>query len=237
MGAVPAVRRGAVGLTARRWRVEREFGSAAHLLARPWPQPMERTARVLELSAPALVMGSTQSPLSVDSEAAARAGIEVARRSSGGGAVLVSPGAVLWVDVLLPAGDDLWDDDVGRSAYWLGETWALALGDLGIDASYHEGGLIAPMWAHIACFAGLGSGEVTVGPRKAIGISQRRTRSGALFQCAALLEWDPGAFVSLLALDAGARREAEHQLRDGAAALDVEKAALQEALLGRLTKR
>jgi lipoate-protein ligase A len=195
---------------------------------------MVRTVRVLDVGGPALVMGSTQSSFSVDGETAARAGVEVARRSSGGGAVLVSSGGVLWVDVFLPAGEPLWNDDIGRSAYWLGRTWTLALGDLGIEASYHEGAFIAPLWAHIACFAGLGPGEVTVGPRKAVGISQRRTRAGALFQCAALLSWNPGAFVELLALDAGARREAEHQLRDGAAALGVAKAALEEALIARL---
>jgi hypothetical protein len=32
-----------------------------------------------------------------------------------------------------------------------------------------------------------------------VGISQRRTRGWARFQCAAYLRWDPGALVALLA--------------------------------------
>ena len=48
------------------------------------------------------------------------------------------------------------------------------------------------------CFAGLGPGEVTVDGRKVVGISQRRTRAWARFQCAALGRWDPAALAELL---------------------------------------
>jgi len=193
------------------------------------------TVRFLDATEPAVVIGSAQPLLSVDSDA--DAGVSIVRRHSGGGAVLLRPGEVLWADVYLPAGDQLWDDDVRRSVYWLGRTWTLALGDLGIDASCHEGGLIASQWSHLACFAGLGPGEVTVGTRKVIGISQRRTRAGALFQCAGLLRWDPGALTKLLALDAAARREVSRQLEDAAAALDVNYAELESAFLTRLAER
>ena len=40
------------------------------------------------------------------------------------------PGEVLWVDVVVPADDPLWDDDVGRATHWLGELWAAALAAL-----------------------------------------------------------------------------------------------------------
>jgi lipoate-protein ligase A len=42
---------------------------------------------------------------------------------------------------------------------------------------------------------------VSVDGRKVVGISQRRTREGAWFQCAALLEWRPRELVDLLGLE------------------------------------
>ena len=39
-------------------------------------------------------------------------------------------------------------------------------------------------WCPLVCFAGVGPGEVLAGGRKLVGISQRRTRAGARFQCA-----------------------------------------------------
>ena len=84
----------------------------------------------MEPQPPALVLGSTQAG-SVGG-GRRRRGVEVVRRRSGGGAVLLEPGAVLWVDVILPAGDPLWVDDVGAPSYWLGEAWAAALAACGV---------------------------------------------------------------------------------------------------------
>jgi hypothetical protein len=50
------------------------------------------------------------------------------------------------------------------------------------------------------CFAGLGPGEVTVDGRKAVGIAQRRTRAGSLFQCAVPLRWDGARLARALVL-------------------------------------
>jgi lipoate-protein ligase A len=126
-------------------------------------------------------------------------GIEVVRRRSGGGAVYVAPGGELWVDVVVPRGDDLWDDDVGRATYWLGDAWATAIGD---RAVVHRGAMVHHEWSALVCFAGLGPGEVTVDGRKVVGISQRRTREAARFQCVAYERWDPQPLVDLLHLDA-----------------------------------
>jgi hypothetical protein len=41
-----------------------------------------------------------------------------------------------------------------------------------------------------------------------VGISQRRTRAGALFQCAALVEWEPSALLDLLVLPEADRSQA-----------------------------
>jgi|TARA_B100000953_G_scaffold292856_1_gene280560 lipoate-protein ligase A len=108
---------------------------------------------------------------------------------------------VLWVDVILPRGDDLWDDDVARSGLWLGDVWAAVLGGFGLDAEVHRGHLVEGAWSEAVCFAGRGPGEVSVGGRKLVGTSQRRTREGAWFQCAVLLEWRPREMVDLLGLE------------------------------------
>ncbi len=94
---------------------------------------------------------------------------------------MVSPGFGLWVDVVLPAGDPLWVDDVRRSSLWLGRAWASLLG-----GTVFDGPFVRTPLSDVWCFAGLGPGEVTVDGRKVVGISQRRTRDWALFQCAAL---------------------------------------------------
>ena len=141
--------------------------------------------------------------------------------------MLVRPDEPLWVDVLLPADDPLWEADVGRSFHWLGQVWVNALHALGIEASWHHGPMISTPWCRQVCFAGIGPGEVTVDGRKVVGLAQRRTRAGALFQCAALLRWDPAEMVRLLDLDADAAAE----LAKLAAPVTVEGSALESAFL------
>jgi len=153
--------------------------------------------------------------------------VPVVRRRSGGGAVLVGPGELVWIDVLLPAGDPLWQDDVGRAFHWLGQVWTAALAALGVDASWHSGAMICTQWCRQVCFAGVGAGEVTVAGRKVVGLAQRRTRAGALFQCAALLRWDPDRIGHLLELPAAAATE----LADRAAALPVPAASVESAFV------
>lgn len=182
--------------------MEHHRGSASSFHARPLPSEPVRSVWVHEVTAPALVLGSAQPYGLVDEAAAAAAGVEVVRRRSGGGAVLLVPGEVLWVDVVIPRADPRWVDDVGRSMGWLGEVWADALG---VDARVHPGPMVTSSWSSLVCFAGLGPGEVTVGGRKAVGISQRRTRDAARFQCAVYSRWDPAALAALLALSADAR--------------------------------
>jgi lipoate-protein ligase A len=170
-----------------------------------------------------LVLGSTQ-------PAVEERGVPVVRRRSGGGAVLVGPGEVLWVDVLLPSGDPLWEDDVGRSFHWLGRAWAEALTALDLQAAWHDGPLVCTPLCRQVCFAGIGPGEVTVDGRKVVGLAQRRTRAGALFQCAALLRWDPDEMARLLDLDA----EAAAELANVAGAVPVDGSALEDAFLSAL---
>jgi lipoate---protein ligase len=213
------------------WAVSLETGAAADFHVREVPIPAERTAWYFEPDRPALVLGSTQRDATVDREACARAGVEVVRRRSGGGAVLLVPGDVLWVDVVVPAGDPLWSDDIGMAAQWLGDAWAAALAATGVDgATVHRGPLVPAPWSDVVCFAGLGPGEVTVAGRKVVGISQRRTRRAARFQCAAALAWDPAALVALLSPP----RPTAADLADVAAGVPVAADVLASALVGAL---
>lgn len=217
---------------AERWAVVHRTESAASFHARTVEPPVHRAIWVCEPTGPALVLGSTQRDDVVDRAACTAAGVDVVRRRSGGGAVLVEPGELLWVDVVLPAGDPLWDDDVGRSFRWLGDAWAAALADLGAAASAHQGGLRRTRWSDLVCFAGVGPGEVLrPDGAKLVGISQRRTRAGARFQCAALAAWHPEALLALLALDPADRTAAAADLRPAAAGANVDLDALLQALL------
>jgi lipoate-protein ligase A len=195
-----------------------------------------RAVRLCQVTAPALVLGSTQPDTDVDLAALERAGLQAVRRRSGGGAVLVEPGGVLWVDVMLPAGDPLWETDVGRAFWWLGRAWAGALTELGLPgASVHRGGLVASPWSRLVCFAGLGPGEVTVEGRKVVGMAQRRGREGALFQCAVALRWEPERLLGVLRLDRGQRAAAAAELAGAVRPVTgVAEAAVFAALLGHL---
>ena len=98
------------------------------------------------------------------SRRARRAGIDVVKRRSGGGAVLVEPGAMCWFDVVVPADDRRFRrvaGDVGASMRWLGRHVATALGAMGVgDLAIHDGPMARGRVAELVCFAGLGPGEV-----------------------------------------------------------------------------
>lgn len=186
----------------RPWAVERAKGGAGILHSRGMPRVPQRTVVFAEVDEPAFVLGSTQPETDVEPGAAARLGVRVVRRSSGGGGVLLEPAGQVWADVFVPRGDPRWDDDVARATWWLGDAWASALLSLGVTAAeVHRGAMVKTLLSSRVCFAGLGPGEVTVGGAKAVGISQRRTREGALFQCAVPLGWDTLTYAELLALD------------------------------------
>ena len=219
----------------RAWTVERFVGPASAFHARPMPERVDRRLWVHELDRPAIVLGSSQADGIVDAARAAAAGVEVVRRRSGGGAVLLVPGEVLWIDVLLPAADPLWEPDVGRSAWWLGDAWVRAINAAG--AVVHRAPMVRTPWSALACFAGVGPGEVVVqpaegggSPAKLVGISQRRTRAGARFQCALYRHDDPATLPALLALDDSDRATLTAVLAASIATADITETALLAAL-------
>ena len=146
------------------------------------------------------MLGSTQPEADVDLDAAVAAGVAVARRRSGGGAVWVDPEDPLWIDVWVPRRHRLHDDDVGRAAHPVGAAFAAALTSLGADPalSVHRDAFVCPPGARQVCFVGSGPGEVRTATGKVVGISQRRSRGGARFQCALYRRWDPNPLASCL---------------------------------------
>jgi lipoate-protein ligase A len=184
-------------------RLVRERGSAAAFHARPFPDSPGPELWVFEVERPAIVLGSTQGEELLDLQACADAGVEIARRRSGGGVVLLEPGGIVWFDVVVPA-EQLRavgiGDDVRASMLWLGEHVGRTLTELGVSGlDVHGGALACSAWCPLVCFAGIGPGEVTRDGAKLVGISQRRTRAGARFQCAVHRWWSPVELTRLLA--------------------------------------
>jgi lipoate-protein ligase A len=180
------------------WHVRHITGDVAAFHARELPRE-QRVATFFGTETPTLVLGSSQRAESVDAAAASRLGIDVVRRRSGGGGVLLWPDEFVWLDLEIPASDELWSDDVGKAMWWVGELWRTALGASEPEAVVHRGRLIRTLWSGDVCFAGAGPGEVLVGDAKLVGISQRRTRDAARFQSMVHLRWRPDVVASLVA--------------------------------------
>jgi lipoate-protein ligase A len=175
-------------------------GAAGEVHTRDLPVPGGPGVAVwwIQATAPALVLGSRQARLGaslVDETACARDGVEVVRRRSGGGTVWLAPGAHVWVDLVIARADARWDDDVTRACAWVGEAWRVALVAEGLvappDLEVHRGG---PTGDASVCFAAVGPGEVLLGGAKLVGVSQRRSRAGARFQCVVHAAWDAEAY-------------------------------------------
>ncbi len=177
-----------------RFGIEHVTADAATLHEFRPPRTGRPTLVVGEVTAPALVLGSTQPDAHADPARAVSGGYEIVRRRSGGGSVWLAPGAQVWVDVWLPVGDPWWDDDVARAAVPVGEAWRSALEVVGLGDGFrvHQGGVESRPGSALVCFAGIGPGEVLDRDgRKWVGISQRRTRDWIRLQTMAHRRWSP----------------------------------------------
>lgn len=94
------------------------------------------TLRIWEWGAPAVVIGSFQSLKNeVDPEGAAKHGITVVRRISGGGAMFIEPGNTITYSLTVPA--SLVEGLSFERSYAFLDDWVLgALRELGIEATY-----------------------------------------------------------------------------------------------------
>jgi lipoate-protein ligase A len=219
------------------WRIARAHGRAGDLVEQGLTDaPPSRALRLCDVSAPAVVLGSAQPAGDLDRERVAAAGLEVCRRRSGGGAVAFRPAAQVWLDVFVPAADPLWDADVNRSAWWLGECAQRAVAGLtGAVGEVHRGPMQKPRWSDVICFAGLGPGELQIAGRKVLGISQRRVREGNWLFLALLL--GPGAQAELgavVALGEDERPAVAAMLEETVAGIDADLPAAEGALLAEL---
>jgi lipoate-protein ligase A len=218
------------------WLVDERVATPAELHT-SWPaaerDPGVKRLAVCRPTRTAVVLGSTQSLDVVDTEVAQTAGIDVVRRRSGGGAVLVTPDDPVWVDVWLPIGDERWSADVTGAFAWVGAAWGAALGRLGLDGVEVQGSGpgACTRWSSLVCFGGVGAGEVSVGGRKAVGLAQRRNRSGAWFHTACVRHWNPTLLLELLELSPGERAAASEGL-SGAVTGVADEAAAEVAASG-----
>ncbi len=182
------------------YRLVRSRSTVADFHARTVPDPARPEVWQHDIASPALVLGSTLDDSVVDLDACRRVGADVVRRRSGGAAVLLLPGEVTWIDVIVPVGSPGWSDDIHGPMMWLGGHLAAAITDAtGIgDLVVHDGALRSTPWSKLVCFDGVGAGEVLLGGRKLVGLSQRRTRHAARLQCCWYSTYDPADLVELL---------------------------------------
>ena len=176
------------------------YESAAHFHARSIPGPATAQVWVNHFPGPAVVLGSTQrAPSIIDADECTRRGIDIVRRRSGGGAVLLVPSEVTWFDVIIPTGAPGWAQDVHEPMVWLGERFAAACRAAGVTQTLtvNANSLGRTEWSALICFDGIGPGEVLLEDRKLLGISQRRTRETLRLQCCWYHEVDSGELVGL----------------------------------------
>jgi lipoate-protein ligase A len=151
------------------------------------------TLRLFGWHPPALSLGYGQ-PLDprIDLEAAARLGLGLVRRPTGGSAILhEGPELELTYSVVAKAGDFEGADDLLATYRWIGAALTAGLRRLGAPAEMVP---VRPSDAAAMpafCFARTGSYEIEVGGRKLVGSAQRRQGAGFLQHGAVLLGADP----------------------------------------------
>jgi len=214
------------------YRLVRSRSTASDFHSRSVSEPADREIWHHDITAPAVVLGSTQQQSIVDVDACRRAGVEVVRRRSGGGAVLLLPGDVTWIDVIVPVGAPGWSDDVHGPMVWLGRHLAAAIADVaGVeDLAVHDMAMISTSWSKLVCFDGVGAGEVLVGGRKLVGLSQRRTRHAARLQCCWYSSYDTSLLVDLLS-------PSDRPLPDDLAPIATLTASTSDAIIANLADR
>lgn len=166
-------------------------GTVAELHARAMPTEGEAPELwVMQPSAPAIAMGSSQRPALFDESRLAAHGVELAPRRSGGGAVFIDPARTVWIDLLAPRSSRWWSSELSQNFMMVGAAWQQALASLAVDTDLCAEAPRRTEAAALACWAGRGWGELTVGPdhAKVVGLSQRRTRWGCRVQAMAVLD-------------------------------------------------
>lgn len=171
--------------------------------------------RVWELDHRAVVLGASgRVAEDVDVEACRRDGVPIARRSSGGGTVLIGPGALNFA-VVLPIDADPRLRAVDSAQLYVLERSAESLRALGPDVRV------------------LGSGDLTIDGRKCSGSAQRRLRRWVMVHATILYDLDPASVARYLRPP---RRQPDYREgrshEDFLTALPLPRAAIVGALRG-----
>ncbi len=162
---------------------------------------------VVHAVAPAAITVGRAQRAQVDPGAAAREGLAVVPRLSGGGPVLWDDDLIA-IDIVIPAGHRLLPADVVSAYRWVGEAVASALGGLGIPGARAVPPVEARAWprgvAGAMCFGGLSPWEVVVGDRKVVGLSQVRRQAGGIIQVGVPMRLDAGRLARAVGAPTGA---------------------------------
>jgi lipoate-protein ligase A len=183
------------------------------------------TLRFYAWQRPTLSLGFAQTLGSARRAACAAAGVEVVRRSTGGGAVL--HGSDLTYSVAAPS--DVLPGELVACYALLAAGLVEGLRGLGVEARCAARGARAAR-AHFDCFASAGAGEIVAGRAKLCGSAQRRVRGAVLQHGSLRLRPDPPGACDAAGVDAGA---ATSLAELGCAAVPGEVA---EALAGALAR-
>src|SRR5262249_41317025 len=129
----------------------------------------------------------------IDLDEAARLGIGLVRRPTGGSAILhEGPELELTYSVVGAHGDFTGADDLLATYRWIGMALAAGLTSLGAAVEMVPVRPSDPRAMPAFCFARTGSYELEVGGRKLVGSAQRRQGTGFLQHGSVMLGAEPG---------------------------------------------
>ena len=178
------------------WKIETKYTETAlahEANLKDWETP---TIWVIEPKDTCLVLGKSEREKSyLNFEYIRENNLNLTTRQSGGGAVLVDPQDILWVDVFVPKNSQLWESDIAKASIGIGNAWNQALKEVKVSSSVYTGEFLRSTLSDLVCFAGKGPGEIFREGKKILGISQRRSKLGTRFQCALVIEWNPDHLI------------------------------------------
>ena len=151
------------------------------------------TVRFFAWRPPTISLGYAQ-PLDdrIDLDAAARMGIGLVRRPTGGSAILhEGPDLELTYSVVAVANDFAGADDLYATYRWIGAALAAGLQILGAPAQMVAAQPSAPAAMPAFCFLRTGSYELEVDGKKLVGSAQRRRGAGFLQHGSVMLGAEP----------------------------------------------
>ncbi len=216
------------------WRIETKYTETAlahEASLKDWETP---TIWLIEPKDTCLVLGrSEREKPYLNFEYIRENNLNLTTRQSGGGAVLVDPQDILWVDVFIPKDSQFWEDDIAKASIRIGNAWKAALKEVKVSSSVYKGKFLRSELSDLVCFAGKGPGEIFREDKKMLGISQRRSKFGTRFQCALIIEWNPNHLIG--AFNKVPIPNFEEEITAAGIASGCEKSKVLEAFIKSLT--